>query len=404
MPDPLTLRPTGVAAGGSAVARDANGRVVFIDGALPGEVVSVDVVEEKRSFARGEVVAVVEASPHRVEPPCPHVADGCGGCRWQHVAPAHQPILKREIVVDALTRIGKLGEPTTVAALVENGPPLATSGYRTTVRAAVTSGRAGLRRHHSHDVLALDQCLVAHPRVEELLVDGRFGDAREVSLRVGVATGDRLVLASPTAAGVAVPDDVLVVGADELAAGRRAWFHEEVAGRRWRISASSFFQSRADGAGALVDLVAGAVAEHASDARTMVDLCCGVGLFAGSVGGARGLDVTGVERHGAAVHDARHNLADLGATVVRTSIDGWRPSPADVVVADPARSGLGARAVQAVAGTGAGLVVLVSCDPAALGRDAGLLAARGYQLRGSTLVDLFPHTPEVEAVSVFVRR
>jgi 23S rRNA (uracil1939-C5)-methyltransferase len=144
--------------------------------------------------------------------------------------------------------------------------------------------------------------------------------------------------------------------------------------------------------------------------RTMVDLCCGVGLFSGGL--ASGLDalevgpwsIVGVERHRPAVVDARHNLADLPhAKVIRASLEGWRPMPADVVVADPARSGLGREGVAAVAATGTPLLVLVSCDPAALGRDAGLLAAAGYRLDACTLVDLFPHTSHIEVVSRFVR-
>jgi 23S rRNA (uracil1939-C5)-methyltransferase len=142
----------------------------------------------------------------------------------------------------------------------------------------------------------------------------------------------------------------------------------------------------------------------------MVDLCCGVGLFSGGL--AAGLDaldvgpwsIVGVERHRPAVVDARHNLADLPqAKVIRASLEGWRPMPADVVVADPARSGLGREGVAAVAATGTPLLVLVSCDPAALGRDAGLLAAAGYRLDACTLVDLFPHTSHIEVVSRFVR-
>jgi tRNA/tmRNA/rRNA uracil-C5-methylase (TrmA/RlmC/RlmD family) len=103
------------------------------------------------------------------------------------------------------------------------------------------------------------------------------------------------------------------------------------------------------------------------------------------------------------VADARHNLADLDARIVKVALGRWRPSPAQVVVADPARAGLGADGVAAVAGTGAGLCVLISCDPAALGRDAALLAQRGYVHAGSTVVDLFGHSSHIEVVSGFVR-
>jgi 23S rRNA (uracil1939-C5)-methyltransferase len=88
---------------------------------------------------------------------------------------------------------------------------------------------------------------------------------------------------------------------------------------------------------------------------------------------------------------------------VRAALESWRPSPAEVVVADPARSGLGKVGVARTVATGAAGVVLVSCDPASLGRDAGLLHAGGYRFERARLVDLFPHTPHVEVVSTFRR-
>ncbi|MEJ7583977.1 MAG: hypothetical protein WKF43_07790 [Acidimicrobiales bacterium] len=106
---------------------------------------------------------------------------------------------------------------------------------------------------------------MAHPLVAELVQDGRFGSAREVTLRAGARTGERLVVAHPSTDGVVVPDDVRVIGTRELKKGRRAWYHEEAAGRRWRISATSFFQVRPDGAEALVDLVAAAVTDLAPE-------------------------------------------------------------------------------------------------------------------------------------------
>ncbi len=392
----VELTPTTVAAGGETVARDDDGRVVFVHGALPGERVMVDIVEERATFARGATVAVVEASPWRRQPPCPNVARGCGGCGWQHVAPEAQRDHRRAVVIDALRRIGGVEAPSVGA-----GVALPAERYRTTVRCAVVDGRAGYRRRRSHDVLVVDDCLVSHPLVAELVADGRFGEATEVTLRAGARTGERVAVIHPSAAGVQVPDGTLVVGTDELRKGRRAWYHEEVAGRRWRISASSFFQARPDGAEALVAEVTTAVERLSPGAATLVDLCSGVGLFGGTVG--KGRRVTAVERHRPAVADARHNLAGMDVRHVRAAFETWRPAPADVVVADPARGGLGRAGVAAVTATGASLVVLVSCDAAALGRDAGLLRAGGYGFEGATLVDLFPYTAHVEVVSRFVR-
>ncbi|MBX3285254.1 MAG: class I SAM-dependent RNA methyltransferase [Actinobacteria bacterium] len=392
----LELRTTAMAVGGEAVAREPSGRVVFVAGAAPGETVLVHLTDERRTFARGSVLQVVSASPDRVEPPCPHVAEGCGGCDWQHLALDAQARLRRELVADVLRRDGGVADPVVVA-----GPEVPAARVRTTVRGTVgADGRFAFRRRRSHEPVPVASCLVAHPLVDEVLAEGRFDDADEVTVRVGARTGERLVVVGPTAAGVVVPSDVTVVGADQLRAGHRAWIHEEAAGCTWRVSAGSFFQASPEGAEALVAAVGAAVARWAPDVERLVDLCCGVGLFAGTVGVGR--SVVGVERSASAVADARHNLADLAhARLVKVALARWRPSPADVVVADPARSGLGADGVRSVAATGAGLCVLVSCDPASLGRDARLLSAAGYRHVGSSVLDLFGHTGQVEVVSAF---
>ena len=389
-----------MAAGGSAVAHDAEGRVVFVEGAIPGERVSAQISEEKKSFSRAAVTEVLHTSPHRRTPPCRYVAEGCGGCDWQHITPSHQLALRQQVVEGALGRLGGASKP-----VVEPGPELPSEAYRTTVRCLVVDGRAAYRRRGSHEGVVIDDCLIAHPLISELIAEGRFADAREVTLRVGARTGERLVIAHPTAHGVSVPDGVRVVGTDDLKRGRRAWYHEDVAGRSWRISATSFFQDRPDGAEALIDRAAQLIARHAPDAGHLVDLCSGVGLFAGTLG--QGRRVTAVERHRSALADARVNLAADDVKLVGSSFERWRPtkgdSAADVVLADPARSGLGRKGVAVVAATGAPLVLLVSCDPASLGRDAGLLGDVGYRSLGSSLVDLFPQTSHVETMTGFIR-
>ncbi|MCA1845231.1 MAG: class I SAM-dependent RNA methyltransferase, partial [Actinobacteria bacterium] len=339
-----------------------------------------------------------------VGPPCPQVAAGCGGCDWQHVAPGAQRQFKAQIVGDALRRIGRLEEPPEP----DLGPELPSEGWRTTVRAVVDDdGRAGFRLHHAHDPLAVGPggCLVAHPLVDEVLRSGVFPPpVREVTVRAGAASGQRLALCAPAAGDSRVPDGVLLLGADELAAGHRVWIHEDVAGRRWRISAESFFQGRPDGAEALVDAVVAALGDAVAPGAAVVDLYSGVGLFAGVLGQRTGGRVIAVESNRSAVADARINLVDLdGARIVRSDVRRWRPSAADVVVADPSRQGLGADVVPRIGATEAAALALVSCDPGALGRDAGLLAAAGWRLDSVRLVDLFPHTAHVEVVTGWIR-
>lgn len=392
--DTVTLEVTRIVAGGEGLARDADGRVVFVRGGLPGEQVRAVVAERRKDFSRATAVEVLTASPLRVAPPCPLVEAGCGGCDWQHVTPTGQRRLKAEVVADALRRQARL------ECEVGIGPDLPASGHRTTVRGISFGGRFSLRARGTHDPVPAGPCLVAHPLVEDLMRDGRFPDG-EIVLRAGARTGERLVVVHGSGTGTVVPDDVRVVTDAELRSGTRAWFHEEAAGHRWRISARSFFQARPDGAEALVAVVREGLGELPGGTH-LVDLYGGVGLFAGAL--AHGGHVTVVESAASSVADARVNLEDLDVRVIKSDVARWRPAAAGAVVADPPRAGLGKPGVQAITGTHADRVVLVSCDPAALGRDAKLLVEAGFELAGTTLVDLFPHTSHVEVVSTFTRR
>lgn len=362
----------------------------------------------QRRLVTGGVGSLLRPSPHRVEPPCPALAAGCGGCDLQYAHPDNLPAMKVGIVADALAHLGRIRD-----AQVAASPPLAPWGFRTTVRViADADGRAAFRRHRSHDLVGPGHCLVAHPLVDEVLASGRFAPGSEVIVRASVATGERLVVVDGPLDSVEVPEDVSVVGVDEGVARGRGWLAERVAGRSWRVSATSFFQARPDGAEALVAEVLSAVgavtspdsAAGVQPSATLVDAYAGVGLFAGALRTAGWVGpMVAVERHGSATDDARVNLAGDDVEVVTDSVEVWTPAPAGIVIADPARAGLGRVAVEVLDATGAEALVLVSCDAAALGRDVGLLGERGFAHQRSVLVDMFPHTHHVEVVSLLVR-
>lgn len=390
----LELVPTAMAAGGAALARDADGRVVFVEGALPGERVRARLTDTRKDFARAVALEILEPSPDRVAAPCPALAAGCGGCTWQHVSTAGQTRLKADIVVDALRRIAKLAEPPVPEPVQMAGRPL-----RTAARLAVSpGGRAGHRPRIGSGAVATDACLVAHPLLEELIVDGRYAGASEVLLRVSVATGERIVLVDRGAGEVQVPAGVRVFQEGDT---RPAFVHEDVAGRRFRISAGSFFQSGPVVAAALTSTVSSSIDDALPEGGVLIDAYAGVGLFAAVIGSQRRVRVVAVENDQSAVADARVNLADLDAKVVAVEVARWRPQRADVVVADPARSGLGRPGVGALAAAGSPCLFLVSCDPASLARDTVLLGDAGYSLGSVRLVDAFPHTFHVETVSRF---
>jgi len=191
--------------------------------------------------------------------------------------------------------------------------------------------------------------------------------------------------------------------------GERAWLTERVAGHELRVSAGSFFQSGAQAAELLVAAVQAAAPELAT-ARHAVDAYGGVGLFAVAAMDAVG-HVTLIESSKSACLDAEHNLQERTATVVRADVSGWTAPtgdgptpPVEVIVADPARPGLGKPGVTALAAAGAPVLVLVSCDPVSLARDVSLLAEAGYVPERIEVLDLFPNTHHVETVTRFVSR
>jgi 23S rRNA (uracil1939-C5)-methyltransferase len=387
----VELQVTATARDGAGVARADDGRVVFVEGALAGERVVAELVQADRRWSRARTVQVIDASPERVPVNCVHQLEGCGGCDLLHVGPDGQRAMKLSMAIEQLTRVG-IEPPTPTLRALHN------DAGRTTARAGVVNGRAGFRERGSHALVQVDSCEVLDPILEELLVDGRFPHSERVLARVGNRTGERIVVVDAGAADVSVPADVRVISEPELAAGTRAWIHEEVAGFRFRVSANSFFQNRPAGAEALVGEV-GAMIGDAPEGL-LVDAYSGVGLFSATL--AHDRPVVAIERGTDSVADAKINLREVNAKVVRADVARWRPSPAAVVIADPAREGLGARAVQTLMRSEPSVLVLVSCDLSSFARDTRLLQERGLRLDRWTVIDLFPGTSHVETVARFV--
>ncbi|MFZ9628920.1 MAG: class I SAM-dependent RNA methyltransferase [Ilumatobacteraceae bacterium] len=381
-----------MAAGGDAIAHLPDGKVVFVSGALPGETVEIDVVTSKRDFARAVVRRVVEASPMRVTPSCPEVARGCGGCDWQHVSAAGQQQWKLDIVVDALRRTARMPD-----AAVRWGGSVPAWGYRTSMRAAgAADGTPGLRAASSNEVVPLDRCAVLDPALDQLRRATRCAPGDEVSLRVsssGRATARFHGAPGSVPSGTATGDDAAVV--------------ETVHGVPLRVSAGSFFQSGPAAAELLVSTVRtmiDALPGSAVQDHLLVDAYGGVGLFSATLGWDPCIVVEGSE---SACVDAAANLGDR-AVVVCGAFEEWDAASVrgrvGVAVVDPARTGMGRRAVEVLVAAAPETVVLVSCDPVAMARDVALLGEGGYVHVESVVLDLFPQTHHVEVVTLFERR
>jgi tRNA/tmRNA/rRNA uracil-C5-methylase (TrmA/RlmC/RlmD family) len=416
-----------VANGGWCVARPESGPVVFVRHALPGERVLARVTEVTSRLIRAEAVEVLAPSPDRVEPPCPHAGPGCcGGCDWQHATLPAQRALKAAVIRQQLKRLAGVEREVTVEALPgDEGPAddrAAGLGWRTRVQFAVRAdGVAGLHAHRSHEVIDVGTCLIAHPVITGLSLTGhRWPGMASVEALAGTASGESAVIVSPgrtartplrseSIEGMTA-DSVLRRAGPSLAPLRgRGYLSQRAAGRDWRVSAGAFWQVHPGAADALAEAVLAALEPEQGDAA--LDLYCGAGLFAGILAPAVGPGgaVIGVESDAAAVRDARHNLRDWPWAQVRRGgvaevlRRGGLP-PARLAVADPPRAGLAREVIEYVSAPehGVGRLAYVSCDPATLARDIGLLAARGWALDGLRAFDAFPMTHHVECVATLL--
>lgn len=359
-----------IAHGGSCVAR-GGGIVHFVRHGLPGERVTVRVTEVVRRYVRSEVVEVVDASPDRVEPPCP-VAGRCGGCDFQHVRPAAQRELKRAVVAEQLRHLAGYDFEGEVE-LVEPSP----LGWRTRMRySAAGGGRAGLRAFRSHDVVALPPggCRTA---------------VRAIADPAGIAV-ESIAVAPGRGRPVVVPAEGEGVDVEEMAAGRY-----------WRVGSHGFWQVHPQAADTLVDAVLDGLRPRPDDIA--FDLYCGVGLFAGALVDL-GCQVWGVEGSADAVEHARVNVSE-GATFLAAPVErglARLPQDVDLVVLDPPRTGAGADVMAAVLARNPRRIAYVACDPAALGRDLGLVRDE-YRVDSVRAFDLFPMTHHVECVAILVK-
>ncbi len=418
--EPLTLRAERMVAGGDAMARLDDGRVAFVTGALPDEEVEAEVRNDRKDFVKATAVEVLEPSPARVVPTCPHRREGCGGCGWMHFDVDAQFAAKVEIVAESLRRIGRF-DADNVEQVVRVGNSVGPYGYRTTIRlVGMPGGGVGFREERSDEVVAIDHCQVAHENLSSVLREISVAPGVELTLRTSDATNgvtarwtrpeDRKRRNEKRRSNAPAGQSVSGLP-DEVHIGDRAFLVEQVAGVNLQVSAPSFFQSGPAAAELLVDAVRRASPELSS-ADHAVDAYGGVGLFAATA--MREVRrVTLIESARSSCFDARENLkhragqGQKSVEIVRSDVGDWAPGedfdPIDVVVADPARPGLAKPGVAAVVRMNAPVLVLVSCDPVSLARDARLLAEAGYRMESVEVLDLFPQTPHVECVTRFVR-
>ena len=414
---------------GRGVARSAEGKVVFVEGALPGERVASTRVTGKRKFDIARVTAVLEASAGRREPRCPHFGR-CGGCATQHADSRTQMAAKQRWLEDCLERIGKV-KPETLLPIVY-GPEW---GYRARARLSVRyvqsrgGAMVGFRERRSTHVADMRECHVLPEAISALI-----GPLRELvgslSIRdrvpqIEVAVGDNAaVLVFRHLVPLSLEDELALRDFAQTHAVH-AWlqpagpesaqpFHPPTSelyyelpefGVRIGFRPTEFTQVNPAMNRVLVSRALRLLDPQPGE--RIADLFCGLGNFSLPLA-ARGAQVVGFEGSRQLVERARANAAANGLVAQFEVMDLFKPNlapyaPFGKILIDPPREGA-IELIKSLADAWPRRIVYVSCDPATLARDAGVLVhTKSWRLAAAGVINMFPHTAHVESIALFER-
>jgi 23S rRNA (uracil1939-C5)-methyltransferase len=397
--------------GGDAMGRLEDGRAVFVPFGLPGERVRLRLTEEKRNFARGVIVEILEASPLRIVPRCKHFGV-CGGCHYQHLPYEEQLKAKTDILRDQLTRIGKIENPPVREMAASRGP----WNYRNHVQFHLTEGgKLGYMRAQIPEVFAITECHLPEGVLNAIWPQLEFEpgtNLERVSLRAGKDYDSMLVLESisPEAPDLEIEacisvthvfeeNTVVIAGNDHIIIS--------VLGRDFRVSAASFFQVNTAMAEEMVRHLLDHLPTHPSG--TLLDVYCGVGLFSAFFA-PKCERVVGIESSPSACEDFALNLDQFdNVELYEGPAEEVLPALVEQIgnlsytILDPPRAGLEKRVVDGLLALNPGMIAYVSCDPSTLARDAARLIRGGYHLQDVRPFDVFPQTYHIESISLFVR-
>jgi 23S rRNA (uracil1939-C5)-methyltransferase len=407
MTNTFDIRIDNLAYGGDAIGRLPDGRVIFVPYAIPGEMVRLYLMEDKPRHARGELVEVLEPSPERIVPRCPHFST-CGGCHYQHMNYQDQLKAKAAILREQLERIGGLRDFPAIGIIPAPEPWY----YRNHIQFHMTpDGKLGFQKAHSNQPFAIHECHLPEAGINRLwpLVDAESIPGLErISLRLGADEDIMLILESsdPQPVEFSIEDltiSVVQVGqTGSMVLAGSDHIEMNVLGKRFRVSASSFFQVNTLQAQAMVKYLV----DHLSlgEDMTVLDVYCGVGLYSYFLA-PNVKRLVGIEVSADACEDFTTNLDEFdNVELYEDSADNvlsqvnFNP---DLIIMDPPRAGLGVNTVEGVLQQGAAHLVYISCDTATLARDGKQLSAGGYSLESVTLLDMFPQTYHIESISLW---
>ncbi|MHA2789128.1 class I SAM-dependent RNA methyltransferase [Corynebacterium sp. S7] len=398
--DILELKATSMAHGGEAIAHAADGRVVFVLGAVPGDTVLAAVTKTKKRWARAETVEVLTPSEHRIAPTCEAAAHGAGCCDYAVIAPEAQLGFKQEVLVGQLNSLAQRSGVLERFDLAEIEPVQLnpTLGWRTRVRLGVDEqGRAGMRKRKSTEVVT-ETCSQVVPGLIHDLSQFEFTPGAEV-VAVMDSNGHRhIVESSKVPRGRRVEKITQVIeGTGEVI--------ERADGHQFTFPATAFWQAHTNAPDAYTQLIR-LWTKDSYESKVGWDLYGGVGVFVPAIADALGSDgkVISVD-YSSSVDTMQPELDGYNLELVNGRVEAVvdkleRPG---LVVLDPPRAGAGKEVIEATAAKAPEQIIHVGCDPSTFARDLADWGAAGYRVNRMALIDAFPNTHHFEVMAELSR-
>ncbi len=446
--DDIRLEITTLTNQGSGLGR-YNDEVVFVDSAVPGDILDVHIIKVSKNYAIGKINKVIKPSAERIESDC-EVSTRCGGCAYRHMTYEAELEEKKKAVGDILERIGKVSVKPEEILSIEKP-----ECYRN--KALIPVGLdekgnviTGFYSRKTHRIIDCDNCRLQMPEFSPIIKavkryilenpvtvydeKNHKGLVRHIYIRRGRKTGEIMVCLVINGESIPKKQKLIeiltktdsniksivlnfncektnvVLGKKTVTLWGKDYIEDELLGLRFRISPLSFYQVNPEG----TELLYGRAGEYAElkKGQTLLDMYCGAGTIGLSMWKSAG-KIIGVEIIPEAIENAKENarlngientrfICDDASGAAKTLFkEGIKP---DVIVVDPPRKGCSADVIETVAGMNPERIVYVSCDVASLARDCNIFRENGYEVTKVTAVDMFPRTIHVETVAQFCRK
>lgn len=369
-----------------------NNKVVFVPNAIPGEIVEIEIIKDKKTFSEGKIISYIKKSPKRIEASCPFY-NKCGGCSFEHISIDDEKKVKTNNVINIIKKYANLD---VLPIFIDSDKEY---NYRNKIELKIENGNWGYYNSLSHNFVRINKCLIAKDSINRIIENKNYFDIKNGSIIIRCNYIDEIIIKIDTSDKYNIDIDNLIknnkiVGIivnNKLIYGED-YYIEKVGKYLFKVNINSFFQINLNILSKVFDLIS------KDKYKTVVDLYCGVGTLGIPINKDK---LYGIEIVPEAITDAiknseinkQNNLYILGDSSKISKIE----DKIDCIIVDPPRSGLNNKTINNILKFNSKSIIYMSCNPMTLARDLNILKEK-YLVKKIYILNMFPKTKHVECV------